>query len=63
MKQLDLSKHPCKKGNRQFFTQLLKYVSNLLSEFDFVFATPMDLPPLRGHEHQITLKEEAQAIC
>ena len=35
----------------------------MLSEFDSVFATLVDLPPLRGHEHQITLKEGAQAIC
>ena len=40
-------------------TQLPKQVSDMLSEFDSVFATLMDLPPLRGHEHQITLKEGA----
>ena len=43
-------------------TQLPKQVSDLLVEFEFVFATPVDLPPLTGHEHQITLKERAQAI-
>ena len=43
-------------------TQLPKQVSDLLVEFEFVFATLVDLPPLRGHEHQITLKEGAQEI-
>ena len=34
----------------------------LLDEFKSVFATPEGLPPLRDHEHQINLKEGAQAI-
>ena len=38
-------------------------VADLLLEFDFVFANPIGLPPLRGHEHQIYLKEGTQAIC
>ena len=32
-------------------------------EFELVFVTPVGLPPIRGHEHQIQLKEGAQAIC
>ena len=35
----------------------------MLKEFEAVFATPVGLPPIRGHEHQIQLKECAQAIC
>ena len=38
-------------------------VADLLLEFDSIFSTPVDLPPLKGHEHQINLKEGAQAIC
>ena len=38
-------------------------MAELLLEFDAVFATPVGLPPIRGHEHQINLKERAQAIC
>lgn len=37
-------------------------VAELLLEFDAVFATPVGLPPIRGHEHQINLKEGAQTI-
>ena len=43
--------------------QLPEGVAALLDEFKSVFATPEGLPPLRDHEHQITLKEGAQAIC
>lgn len=35
----------------------------LLQEFHAVFATPVGLPPVRGHEHQINLKEGTQPIC
>lgn len=38
-------------------------VETLLQEFSQVFETPTALPPLRGHEHSITLKEGAQPIC
>nr|XP_023872616.1 uncharacterized protein LOC111985197 [Quercus suber] len=38
-------------------------VAALLKEFEAVFATPVGLPPIRGHEHQIQLKEGVQAIC
>lgn len=34
----------------------------MLKEFEAVFATPVGLPPNRGHEHQIQLKEGAQAV-
>ena len=42
--------------------QLLEEVVALLDEFKLVFATLEGLPPLRDHEHQINLKEGAQAI-
>ena len=42
--------------------QIPTQVVALLKEFEAVFATPMGLPPNRGHEHQIQLKEGAQAI-
>ena len=35
----------------------------LLQEFHGVFATSVGLPPMRGHEHQINLKEGTQPIC
>ena len=38
-------------------------VAKLLLEFNAVFATPMGLTPIRRHEHQINIKEGAQAIC
>ena len=37
-------------------------VADLLQEFTQVFHTPVGLPPLRGHEHHITLKEGAQPV-
>ena len=38
-------------------------VDLLLQEFEHVFGTPTGLPPLRGHEHPIVLKEGAQPVC
>ena len=38
-------------------------IEELLSEFASVFATPIGLPPCRGHEHQILLKEGTDPIC
>ena len=38
-------------------------VELLLQEFQHVFETPIGLPPLRGHEHPIVLKEGAQPMC
>lgn len=32
-------------------------------EFALVFETPTGLPPSRGHEHQILLKEGTTLIC
>ena len=43
--------------------QLPEEIAALLLEFKSVFATPIGMPPLRDHEHQISLKEGAQAIC
>ena len=34
----------------------------MLKEFKAAFATLVGLPPIRGDEHQIQLKEGAQAI-
>ena len=44
-------------------TQVPTQVADLLQEFESVFAAPVGLPPIRGHEHQIQLQEGAQAIC
>ena len=38
-------------------------IEELLYEFASVFATPIGLPPCRGHEHQILLKEGTNPIC
>ena len=38
-------------------------IEGLLIEFASIFETPCDLPPSRGHEHQIVLKEGAVPIC
>ena len=32
-------------------------ITALLQEFHGVFATLVDLPPVKGHEHQIDLKK------
>ena len=37
-------------------------LKELLQQFNFVFNTPKELPPSRGHEHQIVLKEGTQPI-
>ena len=34
----------------------------MLQEFAQIFDTPVGLPPFRGHEHHITLKEGAQPV-
>ena len=39
--------------------RLTAEVELFLQEFDHVFETPTGLPPLRGHEHPIVLKEGA----
>ena len=36
---------------------LLAVVLDLLAQFSKVFEVPTSLPPIRGHEHQIVLKE------
>ena len=38
-------------------------IEKLLIEFASVFETPSGLPPSRGHEHQIVLKEGTIPIC
>ena len=38
-------------------------IEELLTEFGKVFELPTSLPPLRGHKHQILLKEGTQTIC
>ena len=42
---------------------VLVEVELLLQEFGEVFETPIGLPPVRGHEHQITLMEGSQPVC
>ena len=47
-----------------FAQQLLPpEVQSLLEVFAVVFEGPKDLPPCRGHEHQIVLKPGTQPIC
>ena len=43
--------------------KLLAEVEFLLQEFKAVFETSIGLPPLRGHEHPIVLKEGAEPVC
>ena len=38
-------------------------ITKLLNEFNKVFEVPIALPPLRGHEHQIVLKEDIELVC
>ena len=38
-------------------------ITELLNEFNKVFEVPTALPPLRGHEHQIVLKEGTEPVC
>ena len=38
-------------------------ITELLIEFNKVFKVPTALPPLRGHEHQIVLKEGTEPVC
>ena len=38
-------------------------IEKLLNEFASVFDTPSGLPPCRGHERQILLKERTDPIC
>jgi len=43
--------------------RILAEVDSLLQEFGQVFETPIELPPLRGYEHSIVLKDGAQLVC
>ena len=38
-------------------------IEKLLVEFASVFDTPTGLPPSKGHEHQILLKDATAPIC
>ena len=40
-----------------------KAITELLDEFNKVFEVPTALPPLRGYEHQIVLKEGTKPVC
>ena len=42
---------------------LLVVLADLLVEFSKVVSIPTGLPPIRDHEHSITLKEGSQPIC
>ena len=42
--------------------QIPEAIVALLLDYKSVFATPEGLPPLRDHEHPITLKEGTQAV-
>ena len=39
------------KGTTERQSSLPPEITTLLQEFHSVFATPIDLPPMRGHEH------------
>lgn len=43
--------------------QLPACLSELLKEFAKVTEVPVGLPPFRGHEHNILLKDGVQLIC
>ena len=43
--------------------QIPPAVQLVLQQYASVFKEPQGLPPLRGHEHQILLKEGTQPIC
>ena len=38
-------------------------IEALLTEFTTVFETPTGLPPCRGFEHQILLKDGTEPVC
>ena len=42
---------------------LLVVLADLLVEFSKVVDIPTGLPPIRDHEHSITLKEGSQLVC
>ena len=42
--------------------QTLEVIAALLLDYKSVFATSEGLPPLRDHEHHITLKDATQAV-
>ena len=35
----------------------------MLGEFSIIFVVPTGLPPIRGHEHNINLKEGTLLVC
>lgn len=37
-------------------------LESLLTEFSHVFSTPTSLPPLRAHDHRITLRPNQELI-
>lgn len=37
-------------------------ISGLLEEFDEVFKEPSSLPPMRSHDHSISLKPKAEPV-
>uniref|UniRef100_A0A2N9FIE8 Integrase catalytic domain-containing protein n=1 Tax=Fagus sylvatica TaxID=28930 RepID=A0A2N9FIE8_FAGSY len=43
--------------------QIPPAIQLVLQQYASVFREPQGLPPLRGHEHQILLKEGTQPIC
>uniref|UniRef100_A0A2N9IS51 Reverse transcriptase n=1 Tax=Fagus sylvatica TaxID=28930 RepID=A0A2N9IS51_FAGSY len=43
--------------------QIPAEIQQVLEQFASIFKEPKGLPPLRGHEHQILLKEGTQPIC
>jgi hypothetical protein len=43
--------------------QIPAEIQQVLEQFASIFKEPKRLPPLRGHEHQILLKEGTQPIC
>ncbi|XP_074323394.1 uncharacterized protein LOC141660315 [Apium graveolens] len=51
-------------GNEQYGGKpaVAKYLTTTLEQYASVFATPVGLPPVRGHEHAIVLKEGSNLV-
>ena len=46
-----------------FASHCIPEIEALLTEFTTVFETPISLPPCKGFEHQILLKDGTETVC